>query len=252
MSITPISLNPIGIIQSCFKEKFGIPRQSRLAPAATANLVLSPPFNRAEAVKGLEQFSHIWITFIFHQTQSNDWLPTIRPPRLGGKQRLGVFATRSTHRPNPLGLSAVKLDGINIKGSEICLKLSGVDLLDQTPVLDIKPYLPYADIITDATYGYADQPFDNQTPNKLNILFTSDVQQFCINYQAQTGRALAQLIEQTLAQDPRPAYLRNKPIADNEPPRYHGISLWNLNIRWYYSTAGIVVDDIQIVNTDNI
>ncbi|MGI0119973.1 tRNA (N6-threonylcarbamoyladenosine(37)-N6)-methyltransferase TrmO [Zooshikella sp. RANM57] len=252
MSITPIYLKPIGIIHSCFKQKFGIPRQSRLAPAATAELVLLPPYNRAEAVKGLEQFSHIWISFIFHQIQGDDWLPTIRPPRLGGKQRLGVFATRSTHRPNPLGLSAVKLEEICFQGSEICLKLSGVDFLDKTPVVDIKPYLPYADIITDATYGYADQPFDDQSPHKLPILFTADVQQFCTNYQAQTGRALAQLIQQTLTQDPRPAYLRNKPVSKNEQPRYHGISLWDLNIRWYYSTAGIVVDDIQFINTNNV
>ncbi|MBU2711414.1 tRNA (N6-threonylcarbamoyladenosine(37)-N6)-methyltransferase TrmO [Zooshikella sp. WH53] len=247
-----IHLKPIGIIHSCFKQKFGIPRQSRLAPAATAELVLLPPYNRAEAIKGLEQFSHIWITFIFHQIQSDDWLPTIRPPRLGGKQRLGVFATRSTHRPNPLGLSAVKLEEICVQDSEVYLKLSGVDFLDKTPVVDIKPYLPYADVITDATYGYADQPLDEQCPNKLQILFTADTQQFCADYQKQTGRVLGSLIQQILAQDPRPAYLRNKPVPESEQPRYHGISLWDLNIRWYYSTAGIVVDDIQFVNTDNV
>jgi len=151
----------IGIIHSCFKEKFAIPRQAGMAAAAVAQLELFPPYNRQEMVRNLEQFSHIWVQFIFHQTLTSGWKTTVRPPLLGGKQRVGVFASRTPHRPNHLGLSAVRLDGIDCQPGYCHLHLSGVDFLDQTPVIDIKPYLPYSDAVSAATaapYANGDQP----------------------------------------------------------------------------------------------
>jgi tRNA-Thr(GGU) m(6)t(6)A37 methyltransferase TsaA len=139
------TMRPIGVVRSPFKQKFGIPRQPHLAPSATATIELAPPFNTADAVKGLSDWSHVWVTFVFHKTIRDpaDWKThLVRPPRLGGRTRVGVFASRATYRPNPLGLSACKLEGVEVGAGGVSILLSGIDLLDGTPVLDIKPYLP--------------------------------------------------------------------------------------------------------------
>ncbi len=149
-----MQIEPVGVIESCFKEKFGIPRQPGLVEAACASLRLLPPYDRAEAVRGLEGFSHVWLIFGFHATAAQGWRPTVRPPRLGGNARLGVFATRSTFRPNPLGLSVVRLLDIDTRRG-VQLQLAGGDLLNGTPVYDIKPYLPYADALSEAVGGFA-------------------------------------------------------------------------------------------------
>jgi len=138
---------PIGVIHSCFKEKFGIPRQPGLVPAARAVLELLPPYNRQRRCAGWRVFSHIWVSFVFHACWTSRGNRPVRPPRLGGNRRLGVFATRSTHRPNPIGLSAVELERIETGSGQVLLHLKGADLMDGTPVLDIKPYLPYSDVI---------------------------------------------------------------------------------------------------------
>lgn len=148
---------PIGVIRSCFRQKFGIPRQPRLVPAARATLELLPSYAQPEAVRGLEGFSHLWLLFVFHGIPAGHWQPTVRPPRLGGNQRMGVFATRSSFRPNPIGLSAVALERIEISAGRVVLHLAGVDVLDGTPVLDIKPYVPYADSIPEAVGGFANE-----------------------------------------------------------------------------------------------
>src|SRR5690606_10231787 len=140
------SLSPIGILRSCFKEKFAIPRQPHLAPAARGVLELQPPFDTGTAIAGLEHVSHVWLLFMFHQTLEDKPRLKVRPPRLGGNATVGVFASRATHRPNGIGQSVVKLDRIE-PGR---LWLSGIDLLDGTPVLDIKPYVPYADVVAEA------------------------------------------------------------------------------------------------------
>ena len=145
------SLDVIGVIHSCYREKFGIPRQPGLVSEQTATLELLPPQNRPEAVKRLEGFSHIWVSFIFHSVPLGKWPPTVRPPRLGGNERVGVFASRSTHRPNPLGLSVVKLARIEVSEAGVKLHLIGADLLDGTPVVDIKPYIPGYDSAENAT-----------------------------------------------------------------------------------------------------
>ncbi|WP_323150257.1 tRNA (N6-threonylcarbamoyladenosine(37)-N6)-methyltransferase TrmO, partial [Pseudomonas oryzihabitans] len=148
------SVTPIGHVRSCFKEKFAIPRQPALAPAARGVLELLPPFDRPEAVEGLEGVSHVWLLFLFHQALESQPRLRVRPPRLGGNRYLGVFATRATHRPNGIGQSVVRLDGLE-PGR---LLLSGLDLLDGTPVLDIKPYVPYADSPPGAHNAIAEAP----------------------------------------------------------------------------------------------
>ena len=145
---------PVAVVHSCFAEKFAIPRQPLLAPAATATLELLPPYDQPEALEGLEGVSHLWLLFVFHAAGHGSKHLRVRPPRLGGNQRIGVFASRATHRPNPIGQSVVRLEGI-VDGR---LLLSGVDLLDGTPILDIKPYVPYADAIGDAHNSLAQAP----------------------------------------------------------------------------------------------
>ena len=142
----------IGIVRSCFSEKFAIPRQPSLAPAAKGVVELIAPYNRPEAVAGLEGVSHLWLLFVFHAATSGPAHLRVRPPRLGGNQRVGVFASRSTHRPNPIGQSVVRLDGME-PGR---LLISSIDLLDGTPILDIKPYVPYADSLPLARNSLAD------------------------------------------------------------------------------------------------
>jgi tRNA-Thr(GGU) m(6)t(6)A37 methyltransferase TsaA len=229
---TPFTMTPIAVVHSCFTDKFGIPRQPGLVPAATAELELLPPGNRPEAVEGLAAFSHIWVLFLFHQAVARGWNPTVRPPRLGGNKRVGVFASRSPQRPNFIGSSVVRLEKIVTKGSGVILHVAGVDLLDQTPVLDIKPYVPYSDCVPEATCGYAPEPRP-----ALEIVFSPEARDFCRRYQEQTGRQLFALISQVLAQDPRPAY--------HEDDRDYGMSLWDLNIRFRFQQDTLVVKTIS-------
>lgn len=212
-------LEPIGFISSCFTEKFGTPRQPGLAPSATARLSLIEPFNRSEMVRGLETFSHVWLQFVFHQAVGDGWKTTVRPPRLDGNERKGVFATRSPHRPNFLGLSAVKLDGIDCTDG-VVLRLSGVDLLDGTPVIDIKPYLRYADCLEDGGGGWFSGDF-----NKLGVSFSDEAAGFCEAYEKTTGHRLSELIREVLQEDPRSA-------AQREKKSEFGMLLFDVNIRW--------------------
>ncbi|MGA4603626.1 tRNA (N6-threonylcarbamoyladenosine(37)-N6)-methyltransferase TrmO, partial [Ectopseudomonas hydrolytica] len=147
-------VTPVGIVRSCFKEKFAIPRQPHLAPAARGVLELLPPFDQGDAVQGLQQVSHVWLLFLFHQTLEDKPRLKVRPPRLGGNQSVGVFSTRATHRPNGIGQSVVRLERVEPDR----LYLSGIDLLDGTPVLDIKPYVPYADAVAGARNDMAEAP----------------------------------------------------------------------------------------------
>lgn len=226
---TTFEVQPIGIIHSCFTEKFGIPRQPGMVPAATATLELYPPYNREEVSRGLEQFSHVWIHFLFHECVAEGWKNTVRPPWLGGKKRVGVLATRSPHRPNHLGLSVVRLDSI-VKGENgISLQLSGVDLLDKTPVIDVKPYVPYSDSIISAECGYA----KGEVP-EVKVTFSSQVLEFCEVYEMKTGRNIQTLIEQMIKQDPRPA--KQKGAKES-----FGILLWDVNIRWSVTSKGFFV-----------
>ena len=143
-----INLKPIcaiGIVRSPYREKFAIPRQPGLIPEAISELHLTEPFNTPDAVRGLESFSHLWVLFEFHQNNSHDWSPLVRPPRLGGNKKLGVFATRSSFRPNNIGLSAVRIKSISTQSQRVVIEVFGGDFVDGTPILDIKPYIPYSD-----------------------------------------------------------------------------------------------------------
>lgn len=226
-----IAIQPIGILHSCFTEKFGIPRQSGMVAAATARLQLLPPYNRREMVRGLEEFSHLWVHFLFHQTVAEGWKPTVRPPWLGGQKRVGVFASRSPHRPNHLGLSAVKLEAVVLAGGTIFLDLSGVDFLDQTPVLDIKPYIPYSDCLEFASCSYA-----HGRQSEVPITFSAEPLAFCLSYQRETGRDLQQLIIAMLHHDPRPA-------SQKKTRNHFGMLLWDVNIRWRVEKDGFAVEE---------
>ncbi|MDB2384831.1 tRNA (N6-threonylcarbamoyladenosine(37)-N6)-methyltransferase TrmO [Endozoicomonas sp.] len=224
----------IGVIRSCYLQKFGIPRQPGIVTAADAELELIPPYNQENLIRGLDGFSHIWIHFIFHQTMDEGWRATIRPPRLNGRQRMGVFATRSTHRPNPMGMSVVELKGIRSGNGKLILELGAADLLNGTPVLDIKPYLPYADALPDALGGFAPLP-----TAWVAVDFTSKAKALIEQYEKKTGRQLLTLIRQVLGQDPRPAYLRET------TGRRHGTALWDINVVWESAGDHFIVTDIE-------
>lgn len=219
--ITEFSIKPIGIVHSCFKEKFAIPRQPALAPAARGEIELLSPYDDPVAIEGLEDVSHLWLSFIFHQAlpKEDEVRLRVRPPRLGGNKKMGVFATRATHRPNPLGLSVVKLDGI--KNGR--LQISGIDLLDGTPIIDIKPYVPYADSLPNATNGIA-----SASPDLSEVSFTSEVLIATQQHSERLNQPVKELIEQMLAQDPKPAYQKA------DPDRIYGVKVWDLEVKWHY------------------
>lgn len=208
---------PVGYLATPFPDKFGIPRQPSLAPHARGVLRLLPPYDRVEAVRGLEAFSHVWLSFVFHHT-AGQWNPTVRPPRLGGNERVGVFASRSPFRPNPLGLSLVELIDIDLRDG-VRLVFAGVDLVDGTPVLDIKPYIPFVESRPAARGGFVDGP-----PPALEVLFGSEAS---AQVRAHAGRLpdLDALIREVLAQDPRPAYA-------DDPARRYGVRLYDLDVQW--------------------
>ncbi|MGB3210799.1 MAG: tRNA (N6-threonylcarbamoyladenosine(37)-N6)-methyltransferase TrmO [Desulforhopalus sp.] len=230
-----IQLEQIGIIHSCFTEKFGIPRQPGMVTAATARLELYPPFNREEMVRGLEHFSHIWVHFLFHESVVDGWKPTVRPPWLGGRKRVGVFASRSPHRPNHLGLSVVKLEAVVHVGGNFFLDLAGVDFLDLTPVVDIKPYIPYSDCIPSASCSYArgEQPV-------VKIVFSEQAEVFCSGYKEETGRNIQQLIKEMIRHDPRPACQKGS-------KQSFGMLLWNVNIRWKVEGESFFIESCEEV-----
>lgn len=213
-------IEPIGIIRSCFTEKFGIPRQPGLVTKARATLHLYPPYARQEMVKELDQFSHLWVQFLFHDAVADGWKPTVRPPGLGGQKRVGVFASRSPHRPNHLGLSAVRLIDISSQSNTLLIEVGGGDFLDNTPLIDIKPYIPYSDCLETARGGYS-----GGANSPVEVNFSPEAAQFCMRYAEATGRDLSGLITETLAQDPRPASQRAR-------EKSFGFMLWDINIRW--------------------
>lgn len=228
------SFTPIGIIHSPFKEKFGVPRQPGIAPAARATLELLPPYDRDEALEGLAGFSHVWVVFVFHATAGLGWSPTVRPPRLGGNVRVGVFASRSTFRPNPIGLSVVELAGFGREGGRLVLHLRGADLIDGTPVLDIKPYVPYVDSIPNAAGGFA-----AGTPEvRLAVRFTpeADAQ---VAARELAHPQLRELITQVLGADPRPAYHE-----DEQAERIYGMCLLDFDLRWRVEEGVAVVVEL--------
>ena len=219
----PYELTPIGTVHSCFTDKFGVPRQPGLCPSARGSIVFNPPWDDPDCFRGLEAFSHIWVTFIFHQVPaSQEARPLVRPPRLGGNTRVGVFATRSPFRPNRLGLSLVRQDGLFRSEGNLNLGISQIDLVDGTPILDIKPYVPWCDSRADAAGAWAGAPPDPH----LTVTYSDDAQRQ-LEALAPAYPDLAALIAEVLAQDPRPAY-----HAGNDGSRAYALSLFDLDIHW--------------------
>ena len=228
------TIEPIAICHSPFKEKFAIPRQPRLVPEAIGRLQMLPPYDDPSLVRDLEQFSHLWLMFMFHQNLEKGWTPTIRPPRLGGNKRVGVLASRATFRPNGMGMSAVALKGVETTGDKVEVIVSGIDLLDGTPIVDIKPYIPYSDAIDDATGGFADDAPEAGMSVAFSLQARQQCQQFTDRYPD-----LAVLIEKLLAQDPRPAY-RKKDSGEQS----YGVRLYDFNVTWQVTGGQTTVTDI--------
>jgi tRNA-Thr(GGU) m(6)t(6)A37 methyltransferase TsaA len=212
---------PVGIVRSCFGGKFAVPRQPGLCPDAWGELVFDEAFRSPEAVRGLEGFSHVWLIFGFHETAAKGWQPTVRPPRLGGNRRVGVFASRSTFRPNGLGLSLVRLEEIDHQRADgPVLKLGGLDLLDGTPVFDVKPYLPYAEALPDAAGGFA-----GDAPARMEVVVTDLAKAAFERLSARSRNVIAS----ALALDPRPA------VQASAADRVFGAGLCGHNVRFRIS-----------------
>ena len=219
-------IQPIGYIRSDFGEKFGIPRQSGRAPSLISRVVFYPPYANEEAFREIEGFSHLWILFDFSATRKEGWSSTVRPPRLGGNKRVGVFASRSPFRPNHIGLSCVKLERVDRTETGVSLLVSGADLLDGTPVFDIKPYLPLADCIENAKGGYSEQGENHRLKVECSEELLSQIPK----------EKRAGLLE-CLAEDPRPAY-------KNEPERVYGMRFSDFQIRFTVQEEILTVIEI--------
>jgi tRNA-Thr(GGU) m(6)t(6)A37 methyltransferase TsaA len=220
------SFKSIGFIHSPYKEKFAVPRQAGLVPSAKAELEILPPYNDINAFLGLEEFSHLWLVFIFHKNnesiKEDSWSPMVRPPRLGGNKRMGVFATRSPNRPNPIGLSLVEFHGIKQIEGKLFLQLSNIDLVDGTPIVDIKPYIPYADAKPQAVAGFAQDKPEPLMKVQFSVLALQILEELNYSYPE-----LQQLIIEVLQQDPRPAYKKGKTDA-----KIYAVHLSDFNISW--------------------
>lgn len=222
-----VPLKVIAHIESDFDSKFGVPRQSGLASSLIARVVFKPEYRIPEAFREIEEFSHIWIIWDFSESHKDRWSPTVRPPRLGGNTRVGVFATRSPFRPNPLGLSCVKLERIEFdKKDGPALVISGADMMNGTPVFDIKPYLPSADSVANATGGFSEKNI------KKTLQVTWDDTQTA-GFPENKKEALRQVLEL----DPRPAY-------QDDPDRIYGFSFAGYEISFYVKNDILFVKNI--------
>ncbi len=222
------SVKKIAVVKGGFSDKFGIPRQSGLCNSVKSQVIFEPDYRVPEAVRGLEGFSHIWLIWQFSEAVRDDWSPTVRPPRLGGNKRIGVFATRSPFRPNPLGLSCVKLEKIE-HHAELgpILHISGADLLNDTPIYDIKPYIPYADCKTEASDGF----LADNAKRTLTVSFSDgaaeDISQDLIN-----------CITEIITEDPRPAY-------QNDPERVYKMSYSGYSVSFFVTDGHATVTEIS-------
>lgn len=231
----------IGEVRSPFKTKFGIPRQSGLTPSARGVIKLRKNHEFEVAVRGLDGFSHLWVVFVFHRHGGKRWKPQVRAPRLGGVKRIGLFASRSPHRPNPIGISVLKIEKVDLSPSDgVEILVSGLDLLDGTPVLDIKPYMAYADAISDARHGWAADPIE-----KHPVIFSPEVEEKFIKLDGD----LKSLISEILELDPRPASQKtNRSIKSEatEGERY-GIEIMGFDVLYEIRSQGFYVYDLVLM-----
>jgi len=232
MSINPslASLKVIARIRTQFPEKFGVPRQSGVIEDLKAAIYFEPEYRNRDAIRGLEGFSHIWLLWGFSDTDRGEWLPTVKPPRLGGNMRMGVFATRSPFRPNPIGLSCVRLCGIETHPKyDFILQVAGADLVDNTPIYDIKPYLPFTDCRPEASGGFADEVRDYG----LKVIFPEILLE-------NIPEDLRTPLKAVLAHDPRPAYHRER-----SPERVFGVAFAGYNIRFCVEGDTLYVCEVE-------
>ena len=223
-----MNFNPIATIRNDYTAKFGIPRQSGLVEQVESTIVFEPAYRNADALRGIEGYSHLWLLWVFSEAIRDTWSPTVLPPRLGGKTRMGVFATRSPFRPNPIGLSSVKLLGVELhtKVGPV-LHVAGADLMDGTPILDVKPYLPYTDSHPDAIGGFADPVRDYA----LEVVFPEE-------WKNQVPQRLWEPVLGLLAQDPRPSY-------QNDPERVYGVAFGGYDFRFRVNNGVLTVCEVE-------
>lgn len=232
----------IAEMRTPFKDRFGVPRQPGLTTEAHGVIKFYQDPNLKTALKTLEQFSHLWIIFVFHDHGGKDWKPSIRPPRLGGKEKVGVLASRSPHRPNPVGISVVDIRKIDLEaegGPEI--HVGAVDLIDGTPVLDVKPYIPYADSVPEAKAGWASEPIP-----RFNVEFTKQAMTDLHQWDQDGSLKLQQLIVDILELDPRPAFQKRKhPVGNPESAglRY-GVAVLHFDVKYEITESGLLVTGI--------
>ena len=218
----------IARIHSDFPEKFGIPRQSGLVPQTRAKIVFEEEYRNPDALRGIEGFSHLWLIWSFSKAQRETWSPTVRPPRLGGNARMGVFATRSPYRPNPIGLSCVTLEDVQLHTQEgPVLIVGGADLMDGTPIYDIKPYLPYVDAHPDARGGFGSEKKDYA----LEIVFPEELE-------ALVPQEKREALRGVLAGDPRPSY-------QEDPTRVYGVAFAGMNVKFTVADGVLTVCAIE-------
>ena len=222
------SMRVIARIHSDFSTKFGVPRQSGLVDALESTVVFEPEYRNPDALRGLEDFSHLWLVWVFDKAVRRDWSPTVRPPRLGGNRRMGVFATRSPFRPNPIALSSVKLAGIEQTAEQgPVLHILGADLMDGTPILDIKPYIPYADAHPEALGGFAAVP----AGETLEVIIPPELLEKIPPERREALRGV-------LAQDPRPHY-------QDDPERIYGFGFAGMEVRFSVEGSRLTVREIS-------
>lgn len=223
-----VEMQVIARIKSDFPTKFGIPRQSGLVKELQATIIMEPEFRNPDMLRGLEGYSHLWLIWQFSANAGKDWSPTVRPPRLGGNTRVGVFATRSTFRPNFMGLSSVKLEGLEqTKEFGTVIHISGADLMDGTPIFDIKPYIPYGDCHPDATGGFTD--------TADSYLLEVDFPEELLTILPEEKRVAAIGV---LSHDPRPSYQK-------DPDRIYGISFAGYDIRFTVYKKKLTVIEVK-------
>ena len=215
----------IARIENGFREKFGVPRQSGLVPEVISRVVMAEKYSVREAFRGIEDYSHLWLLWEFDRAQQDDWRPTVRPPRLGGNTRLGVFATRSPFRPNAIGLSCVRIEGVEQTAEGSVLLVSGADLMDGTPIYDIKPYLPYADCKPEASGGFAPQ-----RGKTLAVDFPAELL-------SRVPEDKRDALTGVLAQDPRPHY-------QSDPQRVYGMAFAGLEVRFRVADGAVYVVEV--------
>ena len=222
-----IEITPIAHIETDFGTKFGIPRQAGLVQELKGKIVFDPAFRSADALRGIENYSHLWLIWQFSENIRSDWSPTVRPPRLGGNTRVGVFATRSPFRPNALGLSCVRLEAVETdRQYGTVLLVSGADLMNGTPIFDIKPYIPYADCIPEASEGFAPKPEE-----KLEVCFEAGTESAVPDEKLEALKAV-------LRCDPRPRY-------QNDPERIYGMEFAGLDVHFHVDGNKLTVTEVR-------